>query len=469
MGSLFTGTPQTATSYATSTSQTPNWMQDAIFNQINWAQNIANRPATGMPTQSVAALDPAQLAAYNAAQANVGAWQPQLTAASTGMQNLANAPGSLAAASPYLTQAAGMSGVGAASPYLAQAAGMDGMTAASPYLAQAGQSSVANVGAYMNPYQQNVLDTIAKQGARNLTENLLPGISDQFIRAGSFGGTRMGEFGSRALRDTQEAILNQQSQAAQQGYTQALGASQADLARQQQLASTAGQLTQAQQQALANIGSQYGQLTNAQQQALANIGQQTGQLTQADMQQQQSALSQMAQMAQQGQQLRTADVAALQAAGQQQQQQAQNVANTAYQNAMTQWNYPQSQLDWLSTQVRGMAPITPQTQTQATTNVGGTYSPSPFSQLASGLALYQGLNNLGSDPAIKENVVAIGKLDNGLVLYTFEYKPEYKETWGDGTHVGVMADEVEKIMPDAVARHPDGYRMVDYGKVFGTA
>jgi len=31
--------------------------------------------------------------------------------------------------------------------------------------------------------------------------------------------------------------------------------------------------------------------------------------------------------------------------------------------------------------------------------------------------------------------------------------------------MGVMAQEVEKKNPDAVAMHPSGYRMVDYSKV----
>lgn len=71
----------------------------------------------------------------------------------------------------------------------------------------------------------------------------------------------------------------------------------------------------------------------------------------------------------------------------------------------------------------------------------------------------------GSDIAIKQDIQRVGKLNNGLSLFKYQYKPEYRDTWGHGFHIGVMAQEVEKIIPDAVSIHTDGYKMVDYGKV----
>jgi hypothetical protein len=326
MGSLFTGSPQTATSYTTSSSETPKWMQDAIYNQVQLATNIANTPFQPYTKPLVAELSPLQQQAYSNIQANQGAWQPGMTAAQQGTQALSQAPGSFAAAQPYMQLA--------------------------------GQQSTNNIQDYMNPYTQNVTDQIAKLGARNLTENLLPGVSDSFIRAGQFGSGRMGEFGSRALRDTQESILNQQSGALQSGYTQAMGASQADLARQ------------------------------------AALGQQAGSLTQADLAQRQSALTQMANMAQTGQALRTSDAATLEAAGAGQQQQQQQQLNAAYQQYQNELQYPKSQADWLSTQVRGMAPITPTTVTNTGSTTGATYSASPLSQAAAGLYTYKGLQSI---------------------------------------------------------------------------
>lgn len=68
-----------------------------------------------------------------------------------------------------------------------------------------------------------------------------------------------------------------------------------------------------------------------------------------------------------------------------------------------------------------------------------------------------------SDIRTKENIKAIGFLPNGLPVYEYKYKPEFKDQWGHGKQVGVMAQEVEKVMPEAVIEHPDGYKMVNYG------
>lgn len=341
--SLFKGEPQKATSYVTSTTETPKWLQDAIYNQIYQATNVANTPFTPYKGTLVEPAKEQQLAAYKAVTENQGLWKAPFEAAQTGLEKLTTAPGAMSAATPYMTQAAGMSplqaaqglitqatgttGVGAAQPFLNQQAaalaGVDtstgartlspyvqaslegsGLTAAAPYMQQAAQTSAQDIGQFFNPYTESVTNQIARLGARNLSENLLPAVSDSFIRAGQFGGTRMGEFGSRALRDTQESVLAQQSQALQAGYGQALSAAQQEAARQAQLASTAGGLGTAQQQAilqggqaltsaqqqaaqqeiaraqaLGGVGTQLGGLTQSQQQALLSAAQQTGALT----------------------------------------------------------------------------------------------------------------------------------------------------------------------------------------------
>jgi len=480
MGSLFQGSPQTATSYTTSSTETPKWMQDAIYNQIQVATNVANTPYKPYSLPTVAELSPLQQQAYKQVQDQQGAWKGDMNYASSGMkdfstkgtadalktaqgqylrqdlvgknldagQNYFNQAGKMdivGAAQPYLSQAGQQNIMGAASPYMqqssqttAQALSDRALNAANPYLTAAAKSAASGISQYDSPYQQGVMDVIAKQGARNLSENLLPAVSDQFIKAGQFGGTRMGEFGSRALRDTQEAILNQQAQAAQQGYGQALSASQADLARQaqlagtvgsisgadlsrvlqgagqyQNLAQTAGSLTGQQQQNLTNLGQTSGQLTGQQMSQLGNLGQmQTGagqaqqqfglsaaqaaQQAQAqDYQRQMSALQNVAGMAQQAQGMGYADTAALEAAGAAQQGQMQRQLTAAEQQYINQQNYPKQQLDFLSTQIRGMAPITPQVTTNQGTTTGATYSPSALQQLATGLYTYKGLNALG--------------------------------------------------------------------------
>ncbi len=68
----------------------------------------------------------------------------------------------------------------------------------------------------------------------------------------------------------------------------------------------------------------------------------------------------------------------------------------------------------------------------------------------------------GSDRDIKQNIVRIGEHPLGVGLYLFDYKREYRDMWGHGRQFGVMAQEVETVMPKAVSVHPDGYLVVDH-------
>ena len=442
MASLFQGSPNTATSYTTSTTETPRWMQDAIYNQIQWATNVAQTPYQEYALDTVAPLSAMQQQAYQNVASNQNAWKPDMDYATSGMKGFSTkgtaddlktaqnqylrqglVDQNLNAGQGYFNQAGQQNIMGAAQPYLTQAGTTTAealsdraLNAANPYLQAASQSSAANIDQYMNPYQQNAMDVIARQGARNLGEILLPQVSDSFIKAGQFGGTRMGEFGNRALRDTQEAILDKQAIMANQGYTQALTTSSGDLARQAQLAGTVGSISGADLSRVLQGGAQYGtlgqtagQLTGQQQQNLANLGQlqttagqaqqnfglsaaQAAQQAQAqDYARQMQALSNVGTLATAANSLRASDVAALEAAGQAQQGQAQRVLSAAEAEAENARLYPQRQLDWLSTQIRGLAPITPQTTSVNKNSTGETYSASPLSQLASGAALYKGL------------------------------------------------------------------------------
>ena len=70
--------------------------------------------------------------------------------------------------------------------------------------------------------------------------------------------------------------------------------------------------------------------------------------------------------------------------------------------------------------------------------------------------------NTSSDRRLKENVVLIGEHPLGIGIYLFDYKPAYRDAWGHGRQFGVMADEVERVMPEAVSVHSNGYKMVNY-------
>jgi hypothetical protein len=70
-----------------------------------------------------------------------------------------------------------------------------------------------------------------------------------------------------------------------------------------------------------------------------------------------------------------------------------------------------------------------------------------------------------SDMRLKHDIVLLGRLDDGLGYYRFVYNG------GHTTYVGVMAQEVETVMPEAVMRGADGYMRVSYdllGLPFGT-
>jgi hypothetical protein len=63
-----------------------------------------------------------------------------------------------------------------------------------------------------------------------------------------------------------------------------------------------------------------------------------------------------------------------------------------------------------------------------------------------------------SDRRAKEDIEQVGDLRNGLPVYVFRYK-------GDGTpQIGLMADDVEQLHPEAVAMGSDGYKRVDYAR-----
>jgi hypothetical protein len=68
-----------------------------------------------------------------------------------------------------------------------------------------------------------------------------------------------------------------------------------------------------------------------------------------------------------------------------------------------------------------------------------------------------------SDRAIKTAIVKIGTHPLGIGLYLFDYKADYQAACGTGRQFGVMADEVEQVIPEAVSMGHDGYKVVDYG------
>lgn len=69
---------------------------------------------------------------------------------------------------------------------------------------------------------------------------------------------------------------------------------------------------------------------------------------------------------------------------------------------------------------------------------------------------------VASDPGVKQNRVRIGEHSPGIGLYLFDYKPAFRDANGHGRQFGVMADEVEAVMPAAVSVGRNGFKQVDY-------
>lgn len=66
---------------------------------------------------------------------------------------------------------------------------------------------------------------------------------------------------------------------------------------------------------------------------------------------------------------------------------------------------------------------------------------------------------LFSDERLKTDVRRIGTTDSGLPIYIYQY------VWGGPYHMGVMAQDVEQVAPEAVRTHASGFKMVDYARV----
>lgn len=119
------------------------------------------------------------------------------------------------------------------------------------------------------------------------------------------------------------------------------------------------------------------------------------------------------------------------------------------------------------------------------TNVGGVdYSGLVNNQFNAQNQQYQsqlgGLFGLGSaalggwamsDKRVKKDAKKIGNLNDGTPIHAFKYKEGMGEMGKKGgmgggmMRLGMMADEVEKKHPKAVAKTPSGYKAVNYSRV----
>ncbi|CAB4145411.1 hypothetical protein UFOVP1204_24 [uncultured Caudovirales phage] len=312
---LFNGSPPpSVTTYGSSTANLPTWYSDYLQSILANGNAVAGEEYQPYGGPRVADFTQDQQNAFQSIRSGQGQYSPYVSGAINDTQT---------------------------------AASMSPIASAQPYLNQASQTAPDVIGNYMNPYTEQVTNRIGDLAARNLNEKLMPAIGDTFARAGQFGGSRQQEVTGRALRDTQESALAAQQQALQQGYGQAMTASQADLSR------------------LGNLGQVAGNLTSAGQQNLTN------------------AATAQSNIATNGQNMALKDAAALGDIGSQQQQNAQQNLGTAYSDFVEQRDYPKTQLGFMSNLARGFQiPTSTSTATTAPSQIPTT---SGLSALAGGL------------------------------------------------------------------------------------
>ena len=366
-------------------------------------QTALQQQATGLTTAGLGAYQPY----VTAAGTGLGDAATQLTAAQTGLaniapyaaqtvQDLAGAQQTLGGVQPYIGAAGtGLAGAGTAmtpvSSYITGAAGLTGAGAGT------GTGSIAE---YMSPYQQQVIDTTLAEFDKQAAMRQ-QAISDAAIGVGGYGGGREGvmqaEYQTQSDRD--RAMIEAQLQ--QQGFTQAQAARQADLASrlgiggaQQQYASGLAGLGQAQlglggaQQALAAQQGALAQGYLAPGQMMAGVaGQQAG------MAGQRAALAQAQLGAGQAEQAMIGrDVGLAGQVGAMDQAYAQAVRDADREKVRMGLYEPMERLGWLGQGLTGlMGGMGPQYQFQQAPN------PNPLAQALgmglSGASIYKGLTS----------------------------------------------------------------------------
>lgn len=265
--------------------------------------------------------------------------------------------------------------------------------------------SSADLGAYMSPYTQEVIDRgqmdIERQ--RQMASNTL---GAQATAAGAFGGSRQGVAEGVLAGEAARAAADLSATQRQQAYDQALKAAQFDIGGE-----------------LAGAGVQAQAANDLASLSLQGLG---AQMTAAE---QQRALEQ----------------AQLQ---------------SDYAMFQQEQGYPLTQFNALLAAGSGI-PAGLGTVTQ--------HDPfgmlSPFGSLLSGAgSLGKGAAAMGwgSDTRLKKNVKPLYKRD-GIQFYSWDWNDEGKRiAHPDQPTVGVMAQELEKIHPDLVMVGDDGYRRVNY-------
>lgn len=433
----------------------PAWVESASQENYNFAKDVANQPYQPYTGQTVAGFSPVQNAAFDYGMNNIGAYQGVYDNAIGMAANAGNSQ------TPWVNDQFNYQTV--YSPNV-----QNDFRGYAPTPIDANQAMVtaptfrdADVSAYMNPYLDQV-ESYALQNLQSGTQLGLNNIGDQAARAGAFGGSRQGVQEGALMGDAAKRAGELSANVRAQGYDRALQQITADQNRQMQ-GSLANQATNMQGQ-IANRDTglqlagldQRSQLANQaamMQAALANqsAGLDTQRLgLQAQMSNQQAAQNDyarqlqaalgMGQLGDQGNAAIGNDLSRLLSLGQMQQGQEQRYLDDAYGRFVEARDYP---LEQLNTRLAALG-MSPYGRTQTTTQ----NNPTNWGGVASGIGNALMGFAMMSDKSMKTDISKVGKdKETGLDVYSYRYKGDPKTY---PKVVGLMADEIEIKMPEAV-------------------
>ncbi len=325
-----------------------------------------------------------------------------------------------------------------------------------------------DIGAYQSPYQQQVID-LAMQDIQRQADIARGGAQERAIRAGAFGGSRSAILEAESQRPYAEQMARTAAGLRQAGFEQAQRAALADLVRQEQLGIFgAGQekqraLQQAQLGQQAGIfGAELGQQRRMQQAQLQQQRQLAGldisgraALTQPQYEMQARAQRAGLLGGLQGQQL--TGLGLLGGIGQHQQAlqpRAIDAQRGEFQRAL---GYGPQQIGLLQA---GMGtPLISQTTTQGQKTGAGDVL-GTAAQLA---GMY-----FMSDERLKENITPIESALEKLLQISgveFDWIENAELHPNKGHDVGVIAQQIIKVLPEVVTQRDNGYYAVRYEKV----
>lgn len=330
-------------------------------------------PKPTLPDYQVAGMTDAQLNAIAQGQSGIGAYKPYMTA---GSANVTSGATTLGEAADVLRGSDTRGQYDAAQAALNQSVTpMQNMGQGVGIMAGATQQfNPYSAQAYMNPYQQDVIDQSLQQINRQAAIDR-QGLQSQATRAGAFGGSREGVQRAEMARGTDMARNQAIISALQQGYGSAQQQAQAAFEAQQQRQMQAGsgiagiygqqaQLGQALGQGIGNLATGQFNIGSQMASGLGSLGTQLG-----NMGVQQAALGQTEQ------QLGQNDTNFLYNIGAMQQKQQQAVLDATRATKMQNALQDQQRLAFLSDIYKG-APSSQMAVTQQ-----ATASPSPFQQI----------------------------------------------------------------------------------------